>query len=352
MSDTVFARIMDGLRTFSPPPTIFFGGFGEPLFHPKIVEMVAQAKALGARVELITNGTLLTVDLSRELIKKGLDMLWVSLDGATPQSYSDVRLGAALPEVLENLSRFAHLRNRIDRSSSEDNPCLSEEFAPFALDDVPRVQLGIEFVAMKSNIADLPAVIDIGQRFGADRFIVTNILPYSREMMHETLYRHTLYSSGYSHLSLPGMDVDEMTSTSLYRAIRKIYGTWASMDTATARDCCPFIKEGAGAIRWDGNLSPCLPLLHDHTSYLGYLPNDERFSRHWAIGNVSDRGLRDLWDTAEHLAFRERVQVFDFSPCTICGSSELFANNEKDCYGNTFPTCGGCLWAQGIIQCP
>jgi hypothetical protein len=25
---------------------------------------------------------------------------------------------------------------------------------------------------------------------------------------------------------------------------------------------------------------------------------------------------------------------------------------EEDCYGNTFPACGGCLWAQGVIQCP
>jgi hypothetical protein len=24
----------------------------------------------------------------------------------------------------------------------------------------------------------------------------------------------------------------------------------------------------------------------------------------------------------------------------------------EDCYGNAFPACGGCLWAQGIIQCP
>jgi hypothetical protein len=30
----------------------------------------------------------------------------------------------------------------------------------------------------------------------------------------------------------------------------------------------------------------------------------------------------------------------------------LLESNEEDCYGNTFPVCGGCLWAQGVIQCP
>ena len=55
MSMKVFQQILDGLSDFSSVPTIFFGGFGEPLFHPDILEMVTKSKALGARVELITN---------------------------------------------------------------------------------------------------------------------------------------------------------------------------------------------------------------------------------------------------------------------------------------------------------
>jgi MoaA/NifB/PqqE/SkfB family radical SAM enzyme len=65
MSEATFARIIEGLRTFSPPPKVFFGGFGEPLFHPKLLDMVAQAKKLGGEVELITNGTLLTKEISQ-----------------------------------------------------------------------------------------------------------------------------------------------------------------------------------------------------------------------------------------------------------------------------------------------
>ena len=72
--------------------------------------MVREAKALGSSVELITNGTLLSKAVSTELVAAGLDKLWVSLDGATPESYTDVRLGAALPEVLNNLYEFRHAR--------------------------------------------------------------------------------------------------------------------------------------------------------------------------------------------------------------------------------------------------
>jgi len=75
MSDDVFDRIIEGLKDFSPVPTVFFGGFGEPLFHPNIVVMVRRAKELGARVELITNGTLLTAELSKQLAKTGIDVI-------------------------------------------------------------------------------------------------------------------------------------------------------------------------------------------------------------------------------------------------------------------------------------
>jgi MoaA/NifB/PqqE/SkfB family radical SAM enzyme len=339
MSETVFTHIIEGLRAFSTPPTIFFGGFGEPLFHPKIVEMVARAKALGSKVELITNATLLKTELSHELIKAGIDTLWVSLDGATPESYTDIRLGAALPLVLENLQHFRE-------ASYVESDCVG------CCGSVPKTQLGIAFVAMKRNIADLPAVINLGQRLGAESFLVTNVLPYTKEMVDEALYYRAVDNNGYRHLNLPGIDLNETTYSPIYQAIRNVYGTWSGLNSEVKRNQCPFIASGAGAVSWDGNLSPCLPLLHSHTSFLGYLQNEKRFSRRWSIGNIKERSLVDLWNTPEHIAFRERVQAFDFSPCTTCGSCDLIENNEEDCYGNSFPTCGGCLWSQGVIQCP
>ena len=66
MSETTFERILAGLAAFSPRISVFFGGFGEPLTHPRIVEMAHAAKQVAARVELITNGLLLDAQRSEE----------------------------------------------------------------------------------------------------------------------------------------------------------------------------------------------------------------------------------------------------------------------------------------------
>jgi MoaA/NifB/PqqE/SkfB family radical SAM enzyme len=340
MSEATFSKIIEGLKTVSPPPKIFFGGFGEPLFHPDILDMVRRAKALGGEVEMISNATLLTKEISQELVKLGLNMLWVSLDGATPESYTDIRLGAALPKVLENLDYFREARfNKGNYGGHHYVPDFT-------------TRLGIEFVAMKRNINDLPAVLELGERFGAEGFIVTNVLPYTKDMVDEVLYYRAINNGSYRNLRLPGMDVNETTYTPIFKAIRKMYGTFAAINSENGRDTCPFIENGAGAISWDGNLSPCLPLMHSHTSYMGYLYNEERYSRRWLVGNLAEHSLTELWNLPEHIAFRERVQSFDFSPCSQCGSCEYSEKNEEDCSNNKFPTCGGCLWAQGVIQCP
>jgi MoaA/NifB/PqqE/SkfB family radical SAM enzyme len=339
MTDATFGRIIEGLRTLSPPPTVFFGGFGEPLSHPHIADMVAGAKDLGARVELITNATLLSEDLSRRLIAAGLDILWVSLDGARPESYADVRLGAALPQVLANLAGFQVARQPAYR---------------------PTPEIGIAFVAMKRNIADLPAVLRLGTQLRATRYIVTNVLPYTLEMRAETLYASTLTNLAYTpspwvpRLDLPKIDINQVTREALYQAMRGGRNiSLAGQNLGRVNDRCPFIESGATAIGWDGGLSPCLPLLHNHVSYLDDLNRfGERFSRCYGVGSVIKCDLIELWNDPEYVAFRERVQLFDFSPCTFCGGCEMAESNEEDCFGNPFPTCGGCLWAQGVIRCP
>ena len=343
MDRSTFEKIIEELRSVSPAPAVFFGGLGEPLMHSRIVEMVAAAKSFSPSVELITNGTLLDVAMSNRLMDAGLDMLWVSLDGATPESYADVRLGATLPKVLENLAAFHQAR--LARNMSRDCRCAEG----YNIYEKPLI--GIVFVAMKRNINDLPALLGMCHRYAVSRFMVSNVLPYTKDMCSETLYSKTIMETqALTRLELPRMDVDEVTGKALGEASRTGYNlTVGGANPLEASNRCPFIHSGATAISWDGNVSPCVPLLHTHVRFV----NERAHScRSYVIGNVNERSLKEIWRDPEYTQFRERVQLFEFSPCTICGGCDLSENNEEDCQGTPFPTCGTCPWAQGVVQCP
>lgn len=335
MSQVTFERIIEDLSALSSSPTVIFGGLGEPLSHPGTVDMVGRVKALGSTVELITNGTLLTKELSRDLIASGLDVLWVSLDGAKPENYAGVRLGADLPKVLENLVYFRRSRPPGHR---------------------PKPEIGIVFVAMKRNIADLPDILAIGRSMRASRVMVTNLLPHTEDMCEDILYQRALSdkvylpSSWLRHLNLPKMDIGSETGEVFLRALRSGYNvTFAGNNLGITNDVCTFIESGSMAIGWDGSVSPCPPLLYNHT---GYLHGKARRSHRHVIGNVIERPMIDLWLDPDYVAYRDRVQRFAFAPCTFCGGCDLSEANLADCFGNEAPACGGCLWSQGVIQCP
>jgi MoaA/NifB/PqqE/SkfB family radical SAM enzyme len=336
MSEETFDQVLAGLKTLNPIPNVYFGGIGEPLFHPKTVEWIAKVKSLGVKVELITNGTILNEKIARQLIDAGLDILWVSLDGATPETYADVRIGAELPSILDNLKRLSKMRKA---------------------SHYPTPEIGIAFVAMKRNIADLPKVIKIGKSLRAKYFSISNIQPATVDMLADRLYNRTVRDIAYLQaphlpsLSLPKIDFDANTRDALFEVFNsQLNINFAGNNWGGANDVCNFVENGTMSIAWTGDVSPCWPLMHTHTSYLHDKP---RLSKKHIIGNVNQRSLADLWLAPDYLAYRERLHNFVFAPCTFCGGCDLSETNEEDCIGNTIaPVCGGCLWAQGVIQCP
>ncbi len=336
MSDETFESILAGLKKMDPIPSVYFGGIGEPLFHTKTIEWIRRVKELGVKVELITNGTILTEKMARDLIATGLDVLWVSIDGASPETYADVRLGAELPVIIANLKRFTKLR---------------------PANHFPKPEIGIAFVAMKRNIADLPKVIQIGKSLKAKYYSVSNLQPATLEMQGDLLYERTTRDIAYMkapnlpRLSLPKMDFDESTRDVLFDVFNSgLNISYAGNNWGGANDVCNFVENGTMSIAWTGDVSPCWPLMHTHMSYLHGKP---RLAKKHVIGNVKEESLEEIWLSPEYVAYRERLHNFVFAPCTFCGGCDLSEVNEEDCLGNVVsPVCGGCLWAQGVIQCP
>lgn len=66
-----------------------FAAIGEPLLHPQIAEMVSYANKAGIAdsIDIVSNGALLTRELSDKLIAAGLSKLRISLEGLSAEDY-------------------------------------------------------------------------------------------------------------------------------------------------------------------------------------------------------------------------------------------------------------------------
>lgn len=70
---------------------ITFSGLGEPLMNPRLPEMIQMLRTAGfqGRIDVITNGSLLTHEFSNALIIAGMNRLQVSIQGLDRQQYLD-----------------------------------------------------------------------------------------------------------------------------------------------------------------------------------------------------------------------------------------------------------------------
>lgn len=322
MSFDSYRQILRMIEKLEPRPGLFLGGYGEPLTHPRILEMVELAGVRGLHVELITNGTLLTAGAAAALAERGLDRLWISIDGASPESYATIRAGDYFPGIVQTLKR-------IQETGS------------------PRPALGIALVLMRSNLEELSEIQRLCREIGADQLFVTHLEAYSPDMDRETLYRDQVIQPSRAQPArltgrLRGLQSSPLLSR---RSPARIRGGEAGKSLPV----CPFIERGAVVVRWDGKVSPCLPLLYRHSTYLG---SWERRSEPYHAGNIQEQTLGEIWEDPGYTALRQDLEAKAFSPCTSCRDCWFSDSNQQDCMGHGHPTCGGCLWGAGWIACP
>ena len=92
-------------------PSISFCVNDEPLIIPDLAERIAYAKEHQFMdLFITTNGTFLTLDWAKKLIKAGITRILFSLDAATSETYDKVRPGGDFNSTVENLKALIELK--------------------------------------------------------------------------------------------------------------------------------------------------------------------------------------------------------------------------------------------------
>jgi putative metalloenzyme radical SAM/SPASM domain maturase len=389
MSPETFERLAPA---FPHLDTLVLNGIGEPLLQPHLEDFISRARALlpeRASVGFQSNGMALTDERAASLIDAGLDRICISLDTVSDDSFRSIRSGGEMGGIV---AAFASLNKARARSGGRD------------------LRIGIEFVLMRSHLADLPDAVRWAGRSGASFAIVTQILPYNKDIAAQAVYDTnttsaiSIYERWKTKARQEGLDiriylntltkvgrtvqeerivqlVEQMRNDAetqgitlhLERLLRRDeeWLTSAERVFAEARQAareagleltlpgmaprntrkCEFVEGDSAFISWDGNVHPCYFLWHRYACYVGGI---EKRVKPWVLGNLRDRDILAIWNDEGSRTFRERVLGYRFPFCFDCGfalcdyvGEEVF---EQDCYIERVP-CGACLWCTGLFQC-
>lgn len=137
---------------------LYLHNWGESLINKEIYKMISYAKANNVGTNLSSNFVIVTSEDIDNLLDSGLEYLVISLDGATPETYSQYRIRGDFDRVVENVGELIRRRNALGLK-------------------LPVVEW--QYIVMKQNEHQIPEAEILAKKLGVDllRFIPVG-MPY------------------------------------------------------------------------------------------------------------------------------------------------------------------------------
>jgi radical SAM protein with 4Fe4S-binding SPASM domain len=287
-----FARFREIVDALPALDTLTLQGLGEPLLAPDLLPMVAYATARGVRVGFNTNATLLTRATAERLVDAGLDWLCVSLDGATAATYESIRDGASFASVERHVrGLMAVLRER----------------------HATRPRVSIVFVAMRRNVAELPAVVELAAAWGVTDVRVQNLAHSFSDTDPAGAYREIRdFTAGEALWQAP----DTVADTAFAEARRTAAAHGVTL--RLPRLAAPPARRAVGTrgcdwpwrsayVRHDGAVQPCCMLMG---------------SDRGVLGDAGREGFAGIWRGDAYRAFRDALT--SATPPDVCAGCSMY----------------------------
>ncbi len=155
LSLTLYCKILDQLPKLR---TLLLSNWGEPLLHPQIEEIIGIASRRGIAVHAHSHLSLKKDDAFFErLIDSGLTSLWVSIDGASEETYAHYRVGGDFGLAIANLERLAKLKRRhLSKTPRIVWKFIVHRHNEHEVEEARRMarELGVEFTTAPIGLAD------------------------------------------------------------------------------------------------------------------------------------------------------------------------------------------------------
>ncbi len=133
---------------------VYLQGWGEPLLHRHLWEMLALARQRGCRTGFTTNGMQLSARNRQRLLDHQVELLSISLAGACPATHERLRRNTRFEIIARHIAALQALK----RSQGTKYPTLE-----------------MHFLMTRANIAELPGFVRLAAELGADEAVATNL---------------------------------------------------------------------------------------------------------------------------------------------------------------------------------
>jgi len=280
--------LLDEISRWGIPSLVITGG--EPFMRPDIREVLEYAVKKIQYVRLQTNGTFLDEEMARFLVEKGVDEIWVSVDGGR-ETHDRIRgVAGTYDKVTSGLENLVRAKQKTG--------------SPYPV-------ILINAVIGSENLAEVEDIFDLAVKFRAGEALFNYVADVDEESIRATekaLQRDEVFSEQFStegRLTAGGHGLPETT-------INRIRKTGEELGMITFID--PLLISGEDYRPVKGH---CLMLWSNiMISPYGEVIACQMLDR-CVMGSIRERPLKEIWNGPEFEELRIKARQ-GFPICREC----------------------------------
>ena len=276
-----FRRIIEQIR----PLKVSLSGSGEPFMNPHLFTLIRQAKEDGISINTTSNCTLFTPTLCEQIVKSGLDLIKISIDGATAETYRKNRGEDRFLQVLDGIRTLAETKKRLS------------SVTPF---------MRFNYVISSYSYQEIAETIELAERMEVDAIYFQPLELNGIEERQNMLVGDLSYEK-LSQEILRAIEASRrhQVQTNLSDIRRKLPLYWGKyqLETQQQKRICP-LPWFSAYVTHDGMVRPCCTCFQSSTN----------------MGNLLENDFDEIWNGEKYQWFRKEIRAGKrpFEVCKNC----------------------------------
>jgi MoaA/NifB/PqqE/SkfB family radical SAM enzyme len=263
MSFDEFKRIVD---QFPKLKWIGLSGIGSSFLNKDFLKMLQYLKSKNVFIEFFDTFDLINREISQELVRIGIDKIWMSIDAATKETYEKIRVGTNFDKVIGNLKTLIEVKKQYK---------------------TPIPEIWFHYIINKYNVLEMPKFVDLVQ-----------LLIGESKTNYATLIFFTSLLYFAEIEDLRSMIPEEIKNLVLEKTKNyNLYLNWNEnvVSSKPITDCTKWTEP---FVLVTGHIQPCCAINE---------ANDREFQKANSFANLLVEDFRDIWYSERLKKFKKNI---------------------------------------------
>lgn len=290
MEWNIFLKCIPILKTIV---VVNISGWGEPFVNRNFTDYLDLVRRYSVpQVGFQTNGMFLDDATAKRIVLSGIYNMTISIDSLHPETFAEIRRGVQLEKVAKGIANINKWKSALHR-------------------DTPK--LGLEFVAMRKNISELPAIIEWAYAMNFEKVMAVFLIVHHPSVRDESLfYDQELADEVFARARETALALqrgsDHWFDLMLPHSFSPAGGTSSQLPEIEHTCLEPWTTL---YIRWDGTVLPCC------------FCNE-------IMGDLKNESLRSIWNNEKYRQLRRTVNTPDKPDfCRLCHGAKMQNVNDE-----------------------